>query len=127
MTTTPQTLPRVIGFICFAIMVWVAGPVVIGSRPFDWSRAAEGMLTGAFFAIAMTATKHSRLPVEKRLAPPHAIGLGGLSLALLGMMVIEGAARRTKLDAIMVVGTLLLALPGAYLIVAGIRQRRAHG
>ena len=109
----------------FAITVWVAGPVLIGSHQFEWARAAEGMLTGAFFAIAITATDHSRLPVEKRLAPPHAIGLGGFSLALLGMMVAEGAARRSKLDAIMVVGSLLFALPGNYLIVAGMRQRRS--
>ncbi|MBK9549487.1 MAG: hypothetical protein IPO52_10395 [Gemmatimonadetes bacterium] len=59
------------------------------------------------------------------MAPPHAIGLGGFSLALLGMMVAEGAARRSKLDAIMVVGSLLFALPGSYLIVAGMRQRRS--
>jgi|CXWL01.1.fsa_nt_gi DMSO reductase anchor subunit len=122
----PQTLPGVIGFILFAITVWVAGPVVIGSRPFEWWRAAEGMLTGALFAIAMTAMDHSRLPVDKRLAPAHAIGLGGFSLALLGMMVAEGAARRTELDAIMVVGALLFALPGCYLILAGLRQRKAE-
>ena len=111
----------------FATRVWVAGPVVIGSHKLEWARAAEGMLTGAFFAIAMTAMNHSRLPAEKRLAPPHAIGLGGLSLALLGMMVAEGAAQRTKLDAIMVVGPLIFALPGGYLIVAGMRQRKAQG
>ena len=125
MTKAPQTLPRVIGFMVFAITVWVAGPVLIGSHKFEWARAAEGMLTGAFFAIAITATDHSRLPVEKRLAPAHAIGLGGFSLALLGMMVAEGAARRSKLDAIMVVGSLLFALPGSYLIVAGMRQRQS--
>ena len=127
MTKAPQTLPRVIGFMVFAITVWVAGPVLIGSHKFEWARAAEGMLTGAFFAIAITATDHSRLPVEKRLAPAHAIGLGGFSLALLGMMVAEGAAQRTKLDAIMVVGSLIFALPGGYLIVAGMRQRKAQG
>ena len=66
MTKAPQTLPRVIGFMLFAITVWVAGPVLIGSHKFEWARAAEGMLTGAFFAIAITATDHSRLPVEKR-------------------------------------------------------------
>jgi len=121
--TRPQTLGGTLGLMLFAIIVWVAGPLVTESTVFEWSRTAERMLTGANLAILMTAVEYARVPVENRLAPHHAIGLGGFNFALVAMMAAERNGPFTVLSA---VGLIFLASPGMYLIVSGIRRRKTE-
>ena len=126
MTITPerQTLLGVTGSILFAIIVFMATSLLLlGDQPSgEW--AVERILGANWLAITMVATRYHRLPVERRLPPPHAIGLGGLQLVMISWLIIYAPASAER-RWLAVIGPALLAIPGVYLMVMGTRAVNA--
>lgn len=112
------------GNILLATLVFAAvRAFLFGDKPSgEWW--VQRIIAGSWLAISMTAWRYSRLPVERRLAPPHAIGVGGLQLVLMAWIVLT-APNRTSSPWVVMLGACGLALPGAYLLVMGTRAVRA--
>ena len=119
-----QTLLGVTGSILLAIIVFMAVRVLVfGDQP-NGQWAVERILGANWLAITMIATRYHRLPLDRRLPAPHAIGLGGLQLIMISWLVISAPASAER-RWFAVLAPALLAIPGVYLMVMGTRAIRA--
>lgn len=125
MTLTPerQTALGVAGSILLAILVFVAVRVLLFSEETSGPWLVERIIAGSWFAITTTAWRYSRLPIERRLPSPHAIGVGGLQLIMIAWLIIYAPAADRRWFAVL--APALLAIPGVYLMVMGTRAARA--
>ncbi len=123
MSDERQTALGVAGSILLAILVFVAVRVLLYSEETSDPWLVERIIAGSWLAISMIATRYHRLPPERRLPAPHAIGLGGLQLIMIFWLVITAPASAER-RWFAVLAPALLAIPGVYLMVMGTRAAR---
>lgn len=122
MSDERQTALGVAGSILLAILVFVAVRVLLFSEETSGPWLVERIIAGSWFAISMIATRYHRLPPERRLPAPHAIGVGGLQLIMIAWLIIYAPAADRRWFAVL--APALLAIPGVYLMVMGTRAAR---
>ena len=119
-----QTALGVGGNILLAIVVVAAVRALVFGDETSGGWWVQRIVAGSWLAISTVAWRYSRLPIERRLAPPHAIGVRGLQLVLMAWIALTAPNRMNSLW-LVVIGACGLALPGAYLLVMGTRAVRA--
>lgn len=119
----PQTLPRVVGFIFFAVACFGTIAELMDGGIVDWRLISERIVIGIFFAMLMIANDYRRLSWEDRLPAIHAIGLGGFHLVLVAWVLYTAPGSDPRAWFVLLsVG--FIATPGTYLLVMGVRQFR---
>jgi hypothetical protein len=115
-----QTALGLGGNILLAIVVVAAMRAIVFGDETSGGWWVQRIIAGSWLAISMTASRYSRLLTERRLPPPHAIGVGGLQLVLMAWITLTAPNLKNSL-LLVVIGACGLALPGAYLVVMGTR------
>lgn len=124
----PQTSMRTLGYVAFATFVFGVGTSIIDPHPNDPYWVPQWLLTGLWFATLNVATTYRRLPSDQRLAPFLAAGLGIVNFAFAAWMVRHARQPPSPFGAIEWLLLSIMALPAAYLLVAGLGEfRRGRG
>lgn len=118
-----QTGARFVGWLIVNVIAMSLIHIVLSDLGDQSWQPAQGLVQGIWFTTVPAAFWYSRLPEARRLPAVHAIGAGGIHLATLAVIPfaeVTSDPPRWWWWAIVSVA----AIPGFYLIMAGMRRLR---